>query len=242
MTTRTVPTLQLRPPHKRTEDIFFGLVTLLVVVTVFIGFARTYFLAGIFFAKLPSWLVHLHGALFTSWIVLLTTQVILVSIGRVRWHVSVGIVGVSLAPLMVVVGLATLVAAVRRHFVPPAPLKIILVVDTLNLCMFGGLVFWGFLARRDAAAHKRLMLLATCIILAPAISRWPFQFVQSAAAGFIILDSFVVFLVVYDLWSRRSLHRTTVWGVLLTAAWQLTYRPLAHSAFLDHIVIWLQKG
>lgn len=243
MATNTVRTTQLRPQfHQRTDDIFFGVLTALVMVAVFIGFARTYFLAGIFTAKLPSRLVHLHGALFTSWIMLLAAQVVLVSIGQVRWHMRLGILGMFVAPLMVVVGFATLVAAVRRQFLPPAPLRMVLVADTLTLSMFAGLVLCAFLARRDAAAHKRLMLLATCVILAPAISRWPYQFMESATTFFGVLNSFVVLLVGYDLWTRRSLHRTTIWGVLLTAAWQLTYRPLAHSGLLDRVVVWLQRS
>jgi hypothetical protein len=243
MATNAVRTAQLRSRvHKRSEDIFFIVLTALVIVAVFIGFARTYFLAGIFMAKLPSRLVHLHGALFTSWIVLLAAQVVLVSIGRLRWHMRLGVLGMFVAPLMVVVGFATLVAAVRRQFLPPAPLRMVLVADTLTLSMFAGLVLCAFLARTDAATHKRLILLATCVILAPAISRWPYQFMESATAFFGVLDSFVVFLVGYDLWTRRSLHRTTIWGVLLTAAWQLTYRPLAHSGMVDRVVVWLQKA
>jgi hypothetical protein len=177
MATNAVRTAQLRSKvHKPSEDIFFLVLTALIIVVVFIGFARTYFLAGIFMAKLPSRLVHLHGALFTSWIVLLAAQVVLVSIGRLRWHMRLGVLGMFVAPLMVVVGFATLVAAVRRQFAPPALLRIILVVDTLTLCMFAGLVLSAYLARRDAAAHKRLMLLATCIILGPAITRWPYHY------------------------------------------------------------------
>jgi hypothetical protein len=37
---------------------------LLILATVFVGFARTYFLAGVFRAPLPSLLVHIHGAVF----------------------------------------------------------------------------------------------------------------------------------------------------------------------------------
>jgi hypothetical protein len=108
MATNAVRTAKLRSRvHKRSEDIFFLVLTALVIVAVFIGFARTYFLAGIFMAKLPSRLVHLHGALFTSWIVLLAAQVVLVSIGRLRWHMRLGVLGMFLAPLMVVVGFAS---------------------------------------------------------------------------------------------------------------------------------------
>lgn len=114
MATNALRTTQLRPQvHKRTEHVFFSVLTALIIVAVFIGFAQTYFLAGMFMAKLPSWLVHLHGALFTSWIVLLAAQVGLISTGRVRWHLRLGVLGMFVAPLMVVVGFATLVAAVR---------------------------------------------------------------------------------------------------------------------------------
>lgn len=226
--------------RKRREHIFFCALVFLIVATVFVGFAQSYFLAGIFKAKLPSLLVHIHGALFTSWIALLAAQVVLASMGRIRWHMKLGVLGMFLAPLMIVVGFATLFAAVRRNFLPPTSLRIVLIGDTLTLGIFGGLVLWAFLARRDAATHKRLMLLATCIVLSPAISRWPFHFVETPVGFFIALDSFVLLLVLYDLWKLRSLHRATIWGVLLTAAWQLAYAPLVHTSMIDHVVAWLQ--
>jgi hypothetical protein len=241
MATDGVETPQ-RPPHKRTEHIFFLAVTTLVAISVFIGFAHSYFLAGMFLVKLPNWTVHLHAVLFTSWIVLLVVQVVLVATGRVRWHMRLGVLGMFLAPLMVVVGFTTLIAAVRRNFIPPAPLRVVVVADTLSLSLFAGLALAAFLARRNGAEHKRLMLLATCIILGPAIDRWPFAFMESNTAFYIVLNSFVVFLVAYDLWSKRSLHRATVWGVLLTAAAQLSYGPLGHSSFVDRVVVLLQRG
>lgn len=236
-----IGTAAVPPTRRRTDHLFFCAIISVIVIAVFIGFARTYFLAAIYHFKLPSLLVHVHGALYTGWIVLLTTQVVLASIGRIRWHMKLGVLGMFLAPLMVVVGFATLFAAVRRHFLSPAGVRIIFVGDTLTLCIFAGLVLWAFLARRDAPTHKRLMLLATCIILGPPISRWPFHFMESVTAFFIVLDSFVFLLVLYDLWKLRALHRATVWGVLLTAAWQLAYSPLAHSQFVDHLVLCMQK-
>jgi hypothetical protein len=35
-----------------------------ILATVFIGFARSYYLAGVFRAPLPNLLVHIHGAVF----------------------------------------------------------------------------------------------------------------------------------------------------------------------------------
>jgi len=221
---------------------FFLAIILLIVAAVLIGFANTYFLAGMFRAKLPSLLVHLHGAAFSGWIALLTTQVLLVSAKKVRWHMGLGVVGVFLAPLMIVLGFATMFAAIRRNFVSMEEMRIILVVNTITLLLFGFLVLWAFLARHDPTSHKRLMILATLSILGPAIDRWPFRFMGSALAFFLVLNSFFVLLAVYDLWTRRSLHRTTVWGLCLTAAWQIIYSPIAHSRLVDHAISWLQRA
>src|SRR5271169_6328357 len=105
------------PNRKRTEDSFFASMAGLILLTVFIGFARTYYLAGVFHAHLPSLLVHFHGAIFTCWIFVCVAQIVLVSSNRIRWHMRFGFIGVILAVLMVLVGFATLIAVVRRHAV-----------------------------------------------------------------------------------------------------------------------------
>ncbi len=70
-------------PGRRYDHLFFSVMAWLMLATVFIGFARTYYLAGVFGAPLPSLIIHLHGAAFSCWILLLVTQASLVSAGRV---------------------------------------------------------------------------------------------------------------------------------------------------------------
>jgi hypothetical protein len=245
MATPIVQTTAPRRVSRAAERIFFCVIAAITAATVLLGFAKTYFLAGVFAAKLPSTLVHIHGALFTSWIALLATQIVLVSMGRVRWHMRLGIVGMFLAPLMVIVGFATLFAYIRRptglRILPPPVQHGITAFDTLTLCIFAGLTLWAFLARRDAAAHKRLMLLATITILGPAIVRWPFGFVHGTFGILPVMDSLLAVLVIYDLWTRRSLHRTTVCGLLLTVAWQAAYVPLANSDLMNRVFAWIQR-
>ena len=71
------------PPYER---YVFCVMALLILGTVFFGFAKSYFLAGVFRAPLPSWVIHVHGAAFTSWILLLIVQTSLVSAGRTLEH------------------------------------------------------------------------------------------------------------------------------------------------------------
>jgi len=225
------------------ERLFFSGIALLVLIAVLAGFARSYFLAGVFWAKLPSVMVHVHGALFTLWIALLVTQVALVAKRRTRWHMRLGIAGMILAPLMVVTGFATLIGAIRRRFAPAPVLRIITAQDILLLCLFAFLISWAFLARRDGPTHKRLVLCATFLIIIPAIARWPIvgNLEQDPTLFYIFVNSFPALLVAYDLWTRRSLHRSTICGVVLMIALQVAVPVLAQSALIGHAIQWLQR-
>src|SRR2546426_1396504 len=87
-------------PGRRYDHLFFSAMALLMLITVFVGFARTYYLAGIFHAPLPSRIIHVHGAAFSCWILLLVTQTSLVAAGRVDIHRRLGIAGFILGCLM----------------------------------------------------------------------------------------------------------------------------------------------
>src|ERR1700722_11750279 len=65
MSTVTVrPEVRVKPvipaPGRRFDHRFFSSMALLMLATVFLGFARTYYLVGIFRAPLPSLIIHLH--------------------------------------------------------------------------------------------------------------------------------------------------------------------------------------
>src|ERR1700760_3103882 len=82
------------PRHDRRLDrIFFSTTSLLMLVVVFLGFSRTYFLAGVFRAPLPSFILHVHAVAFSLWLPLLVVQTLLVSAGRADIHRKLGIAG-----------------------------------------------------------------------------------------------------------------------------------------------------
>ena len=63
----------IRHSSSRFDNVFFPSVAVLILASVFRGFARTYYLAGVFRAPSPNLLVHIHGAVFSLWILLLIT-------------------------------------------------------------------------------------------------------------------------------------------------------------------------
>ena len=230
-----------RPAQKRAEDYFFLAMALLALAMVFIGFARTYYLAGMFRAKLPSPIVHIHGALFSLWIVLLIAQVALVSANRVDLHKRLGILGIGVGALMVPMGFAVLVDAVRRHAVFDMPLEVLFGEDVLQLSAFALLAFFGLRARRNGPAHKRLMILATVALMGPAVSRWPFPFVFSSAfVFFATIDVFLVAMVAFDLWSRKKIHPATIGGSLVILLMQILLIRIGHIPFWHQVTTWIQ--
>src|SRR5881397_812536 len=134
---------------------------ILTPIIVLIGFARTYYLKGFFNTPaIPSRLVHLHGLVMTSWVVLFITQVALVETRRTKTHQRLGIAGTVLAALVFVVGLFTGIYAAARGASPGPPALQFLIIPIGDILVFGILVGAALYFRRRLDVHKRLMLLA----------------------------------------------------------------------------------
>ncbi|HEX8503447.1 MAG TPA: hypothetical protein VF659_22880 [Pyrinomonadaceae bacterium] len=205
--------------RRRRERLFYTGMAVVCVLTVFAGFSRTYYLRPYFGTPALAPLLHLHGVVFTSWLVLLLAQTALVAANRTRLHRRLGVAGGALAALMVVVGTATAVIRAKQGAAPPGspgPLAF-LTVPLGDMLVFAVLVGAGFYYRRRADFHKRLMLLATVAILPAATARLPFAFIQQGGplVFFGVADLFIVVCLLYDVYARRNFHRATLLGGLL---------------------------
>ena len=160
---------------------FFSGMAVLLLGTVFLGFAKTYYSAGMFRATLPNLVIHIHGAVFSSWILLLIVQTSLVSAGRVDMHRRLGLVGFGLACLMVVLGSMAATDLLRRDGAAlGANAKTFYASSLGDMVIFGTLVYFAFRDRFKPASHKRLILIATIALMSAAINRWPFAVIQQS--------------------------------------------------------------
>jgi hypothetical protein len=209
-------------PHSRTrkrgERLFYMSMALVILVTVFAGFSRSYYLRSYFGRPELTSLLRLHGIVFTSWIVLYLVQTGLVSAHRINTHRSLGWAGAIIAVVMVVIGTAT---AITRAKVLSGPSNVsplvFLTIPLGDMIVFPTLVAAAFWFRRRPAEHKRLMLLATIAILPAAIARLPFAFIMQVGplAFFGLADLLIVACASYDLGARGRLNKATVLGGLL---------------------------
>jgi len=84
----------------RREHLFFTALPVVMFAAVFVGFSQTYYLKSAFGTPPLSWLYHVHGVAFTSWLLLLILQPALVLAGRTPLHRQLGWIAGALVPLM----------------------------------------------------------------------------------------------------------------------------------------------
>jgi hypothetical protein len=234
---RALPVQPRQLPGRRYDRYFFGAMVVVLLVTAFAGFARTYYLAGVYRAKLPAPIVHVHAVLQSAWMILLLVQMLLVSAKRVDLHRKLGIAGFVLAAAMVPV--AVMVAANELHrsaSFGDAALSFSL-VPLWEVCNFAVLAGSAFALRRNPAAHKRLIVLATVAMMPAAISRIPVHMARQWTPWAVI--AFLVVIATYDLWSMRRIHPATLIGAALICAFLFGCMPLGDTAAWHVVARWM---
>ncbi|MGA2019947.1 MAG: hypothetical protein ABSH02_05095 [Candidatus Sulfotelmatobacter sp.] len=229
----------------RFDNLFFSGMAVVILGSVFVGFARSYYLAGMFKAPLPNLLVHIHGAVFSSWILLLIVQTSLVAAGRVDLHRRLGLLGFALACLMVIVGLLAATDSLGRHFAPGdagVSVRAFSTVTLTTMLAFSTLIYFAFRNRFNPAAHKRFILIATIAILDAAFVRWPVpaQWWGLRAASFLCTIPLLLSIMSYDYWSRGKVHRATIWASVFVVVLQQLRDPIGHSAPWQAFALWVQ--
>ncbi len=219
-----------RPENPAWDRVFFTGMTFLLWATVLVGFARTYFLAGMVAAPLPDTLIHVHGAVFTLWMVLLAVQVGLVSAKKLKWHKQLGLAGFGLALLMLALGLMAATDALRRGADGNSGLgaKTFYVIPVSGIIAFSLLIYLAYRARFKPAVHKRLILIATIAISEAAIARWPVAILhEKPQLRLAVILAFLLMVVAYDLVSLKRVHKTTLWASAFVMVVMLVRIPLA---------------
>jgi uncharacterized membrane protein len=217
MTTQVVSRVQ-------TDRIFYTSAALAIAVIVFAGFAPTFYMRADSQPALST-LLRAHGAVFTSWIVILIVQTSFIAANRRELHKRVGIAAFVVGAAMVVLGVTAAIDALRRGAAPLPGVdpRTFLVIPLGDMLLFASFLGAGFYFRRRAETHKRLMLLATMSLLGAAFGRIvPLTGVDFLIRGgpFSIFGLVLVLVAIaaaYDFATRRRVHPAYLWGALAIA-------------------------
>ena len=198
---------------------YYLALTFLLIAMVIRGFWPSYFGLLVRGGVRRPWLIHLHGAIFSGWMVLLLAQVALVAAGRVRLHRRVGQVGIAYGTLVLGIGLVVSVVAPVWH-VHAGEWTVdraagFLLAPLGDMALFGGFFLTAIAYRRRPEIHKRLILAATVALAFAAVGRMAFV---SPVVFLLVWLSPLFTAMAFDVFTRRRVHPVYVISVAVLAA------------------------
>lgn len=197
---------------------FYLAMSLWMAVIIVVGFWPTYFgplLAGTLDLR-P--ILEIHAVIFTGWMVLLVAQASLAYTRRLGWHRKLGRLVAGYAALMVVVALVATFAEFSARIAAGEIRSAhrFLLIPLVDLLLFGGFLAAAIVYRNKPQIHKRLIIVATVVLLGPAVGRMTFltSFPQIIA----IMFSPLLLGMAFDVATRRRVHAVYVIGLIVYLA------------------------
>jgi hypothetical protein len=197
----------------------------LLALTGVVGFAPRSI--GILEGEMPNppLVVHIHAAMMAMWLGILVTQATLAATGRRNAHKTFGLLTLIVGPCLV----AAMIAVTMWRFDQRVELgQAVAGANTLMAQMrsiFCFSVFFGWaiaVRKRDSETHKRMMILATVVLLPAAIFRitWlPTTMPGSYLAVHAYMLALLVPAFIYDIVRFGRLHRAYWIGLAILTPW-----------------------
>lgn len=178
-----------------------------------VGFSKRYLLtlaAGT--SDLPA-IVHIHGIITFGWVLFVILQAALVAARRTALHRSLGMAGIALATLLVFTATQVAILLLARELKEggPAPREFVALLLILPL-LVTGLFGAAIAAVHRPEVHKRLVLVASFVVLAPALARI-IQLLDPSLTrlarndlSLVASDALILIALVWDARARGRLH------------------------------------
>ena len=201
---------------------FFTVLGLLLLLLAVAGFWPQYF--GAVTGRAPAastqfWLIHLHAALFTLWLLLYISQAALIMAGRPRVHMKMGPWLAAYGFAIAVVGLYA--AALLGHrfgqrendFEAAAAFVFFPIID---MVYFAGFLAAAVVYRKISYLHKRAMFLATFSIAVVGLGRLVGQTgFESAVAWQPLNLAPLLIAIAYDIFVCRKVYAIMAVGFVV---------------------------
>ena len=222
----------------------------LCMLVAFAGFTPTYWAPVTTGSFTGPPILHIHGLLFSFWTIFFVAQTALASSGRIERHRAVGLVGVSLATSMVIVGILVSLSGLQHGVALGFGDQAIAfsIVSITGIVLFAGLFIAAVANVRRPDVHKRLMLVATVSLLQAAVGRvfrlfllppeilalpvgeMPPPPVHFTVGAGLAVDLIIVAAMVFDWRTRGRPHPAYLIGGGLVLATQLLRVPMSETA------------
>ncbi len=241
-------------PASRAEKwTFFVVLGWVFVAIAFLGFIPTYWakIADGSFSGRP--ILHIHGMLMFSWVLLYAVQTSLAARGRIADHRAWGMAGIALISL---VSFSVVVAAINSIKVAEAigkgdEARAFSIVSLTGIVVIAALVALAIRNVHRPDWHKRFMTLSFVPLLEAPAAR-PFAAVMAPPdAGpppvfvtvfpSLVVSLIIVAMLVYDWRTRGKPHPATVYAGAAIVAVQVLCIPLASTPAWMAVARWVES-
>jgi hypothetical protein len=250
---QTVPAPRARPIGRTRFYFWLSLACLGIGVG---GFFTTYWLQVGLGSFTGTPLMHIHGLVFTAWLLLLVGQNWRIAQGRLDHHRAWGLGGIALATLMLAVGWITAIVGLEDRIAAGYgdDARRFLIVPLFSVTMFYAFVIAAMANIRRSEWHKRFIFVATTVALMPAVARvfllvkrgyepgirpgnFPPNPVNASLGPFFIASLVIVAGMVFDWRTRGRPHAAWTIGLIVLTVGALLRAPLSATpawlAFAD---------
>ncbi len=214
--------LTQRHSRAQIEHRFFLAFAIAFPLITVLGFLPNYIFDLPYKAATPmAPIVMAHTLSMVAWIVLFSVQATLISAKKVRLHMTLGMVGVLLAAAMIPLGLLTgYHSLVNQRGFPGFTPEEFLIVPAGDMVTFAVLFAAAIYYRKNAAAHKRLMLVVMLNFLAPSTARMPLPWIPDLGAIWLFGLPAVIGLVILaaDTYLNGKMNRIFAAGLAFMIA------------------------
>ncbi len=219
--------------------------TLAMAAFVFTGFGMTYLAplaAGTRTGDPP--IVHLHGIVFFSWMLLLVTQALLVNVKNVKLHRSLGTFGIAIATLVVFMGcMITIVGSEPAFRTGVVDSHGVFFLSVLAPPSFAVIFAMAIRAVRTPHVHRDLILIAVISILMPGINRVYMQVLGLEGTPIFatyMTMNLMIALVFYNAWKTQGSIGRARWIAAAIVVIPQPINPLvSYTAWWEQLIFFL---
>ena len=219
-------------------------IAIFTLVVAIVGFWANYY--GRIFAGTVTTppIIQFHAAIFLGWLLLLITQATLAARGRLSLHMRVGKYVFTYGIGVALVGVIATLAAFEMHLLAGNSQRArdLLFIGLTDMLTFLPFLVAAWFYRRKPEFHKRLIIVATCILLIAPVHRMSW-FLGGPPPP--VVPVLLIWLapicagMIYDFVTRRIVHPVYLIGILAIVFMKFGRMPMYRSETWNSIADWV---
>ena len=203
---------------------FFTAIAVLGIIAILVGFLKTFIIPIISGTKTWPLAIYAHASFVFGWVLIFLIQSLLIQNKKYKTHISIGkwaaFIAVGAAGSIIPASLYQIERELKEGLGQTAISSI--VGSLASATMFLTLVTLAIVYRKRPQVHKRLMLLATILLIWPAWFRWRHYFpsVERPDIWFagVLADSLIIGAFTWDWLRNKRIHPALLCGGLFIIA------------------------